>query len=70
MELKMLKRICSSLFLYKNIDIAGIRAVNEVRAANSELSMVLKMISTPDKLMYLAIFVDNITDCKTTTINK
>jgi hypothetical protein len=41
MELKMLNRICNILFLYKNIDIAGIRAVNDAKAANSGKSIVL-----------------------------
>jgi hypothetical protein len=66
----MLKRICKSLFLYKNIDIAGIRAVNEVRAANNGKSMVLSIPSLPERSAYFAILVDNNTDCNTITINK
>jgi hypothetical protein len=71
MELKMLNRICNILFLYKNSDIAGIRAVNEVRAANRGKFMVLCIVSTPDGMATsFAILVDNNTDCKTITINK
>jgi hypothetical protein len=69
-ELKMLNRICSILFLYKNIDIAGIRAVNEVRAASNDKSMVLSSSSLPERSAYFAILVDSNTDCKTITINK
>jgi hypothetical protein len=70
MELKMLNRICNNLFLYKNIDIAGISAVNEAKATNNGKSMVLQMISFPSRSAYLAILVDNNIDCKTITINK
>jgi hypothetical protein len=66
----MLNRICNILFLYKNIDIAGIRAVNEVRAANNGKSMVLSIPSLPERSTYFAILVDNNTDCKAITINK
>jgi hypothetical protein len=70
MELKMLNRICNILFLYRNIDIAGIRAVNDVKAATTGKSMVLQRTSLPARSAYFAILVDNNTDCKTVTINK
>jgi hypothetical protein len=70
MELKMLNRICNILFLYKNIDIAGISAVNDAKAANSGKSMVLQIISVPSESAYLTILVDNNIDCKTITINR
>jgi hypothetical protein len=70
MELKMLNRICNILFLYKNIDIAGISAVNEVKAANSGSFMVLYVISLPEMSTHFAILVDNNIACKMITINK
>jgi hypothetical protein len=56
--------------LYKNNDIAGIIAVNEVNAANNGKLMVLQITSSPDRWTYFAILVANNTDCKTITINK
>jgi hypothetical protein len=70
MELKILNLICNILFLYKNIDIAGIKEVNDASAANKGKLMVLHNISTPVESAYFAILVDNSTDCKIVTINR
>jgi hypothetical protein len=70
MELKILNRICNILFLYRNIDIAGIKAVNDANAATREKFAVLHITSTPEKSIYFAIFVDNNTDCNIITNNK
>jgi hypothetical protein len=70
MELKMLNRICNILFLYKNIDIAGISEVSAVRAANSGSLVVLYPISLPGRSSHFAILVVNNTVCKMITINR
>jgi hypothetical protein len=62
--------------LYRNIDIAGIKAVNDVNAAIRGKSMVLMVLmvlyinSLLTGSVYFAIPVDNSTDCKMITINK
>jgi hypothetical protein len=56
--------------LYRNIDIAGIIAVSDVRAATKgKLAVLMASFSVGDT-SYFAILVDNSTACIMITINK